>query len=247
MKCIVLFEKLVIGLFFVVVLCSCGPSKDYCSGSQYHANSASILDLIEYDLCGNLYRFKHNSELKINVQSDEVLRKSNDYKNYFSRAILDAFNEWNLILSKYGVRVMATHEESPFTLNVERLPVSEEKLLLGITKFHVDKLEEDRNNIFSYQDFEISTEFSIDSVDIVISPVIPGHWSDTFEMNEDGFRRTVMHEIGHMLGIYGHSKDDSDIMSKKSANSSFRLSPRDIRTINHIYTSNIDLEIIPNR
>ena len=58
---------------------------------------------------------------------------------------------------------------------------------------------------------------------------------------EHAFRHTCMHEIGHALGIAGHSPNKNDIMVATHVESPFddpktlRLSARDIQTIKFIY------------
>ena len=45
----------------------------------------------------------------------------------------------------------------------------------------------------------------------------------------------VLHEIGHALGIYGHSKNSNDIMYEQNSSYDVHLSQKDINTIRAIY------------
>jgi predicted Zn-dependent protease len=54
------------------------------------------------------------------------------------------------------------------------------------------------------------------------------------------FLETCRHEVGHMLGLYGHSPNPGDIMSNGNIINlpwAKRISPRDINTLKHLYTS----------
>lgn len=54
----------------------------------------------------------------------------------------------------------------------------------------------------------------------------------------------LLHEIGHVLGIAGHSPNDSDLMSAYSE--TITISARDIATLNKIYQSPNALTNPPN-
>lgn len=58
--------------------------------------------------------------------------------------------------------------------------------------------------------------------------------------NRESMHRCVLHELGHALGIYGHSCNGTDIMfSRQSLNLDHHwpvLSKRDLRTLAHLYS-----------
>lgn len=229
---------------FAFMLCSCAPENNYCKNADNHNNAVIFLELVKYDLCGNLYRFKHGREIRIKIPSEHQLQKSVFYKSYFSASINESFAEWNDVMSEYDITLIPTYDDSNFTLSIQMLPYNDNKLTLGRTKFNVIKSVEDINNIFSYSDLRISTDFYINSIDITISPDINPLWSNRIEMDDILFKRTVMHELGHFLGIYGHSEYDDDIMSIISDRFKPVISVRDIKTIDYIYKRPIDLPII---
>jgi hypothetical protein len=55
-------------------------------------------------------------------------------------------------------------------------------------------------------------------------------------------RNMVMHELGHALGLIGHSPLHSDIMYKDTDEYS-RLSQRDLNTLNRLYGMKVDVPL----
>ena len=53
------------------------------------------------------------------------------------------------------------------------------------------------------------------------------------EGRKEQVSRLVLHELGHAIGIWGHSKDPNDIMYTHPIVS--QLSPRDIHTVRRLY------------
>jgi tetratricopeptide (TPR) repeat protein len=58
---------------------------------------------------------------------------------------------------------------------------------------------------------------------------------------DEQLRAVALHEIGHMLGIRGHSANPKDIMYKQMQAGQSRLSPRDIATIQTLYKRKADV------
>jgi predicted Zn-dependent protease len=54
-------------------------------------------------------------------------------------------------------------------------------------------------------------------------------------MSEQSIRSTTRHEIGHALGIWGHSQAETDVMYFSQVRTSPAISPRDINTLKKIY------------
>lgn len=70
------------------------------------------------------------------------------------------------------------------------------------------------------------------TVNIVVNTGEPG--SDvTLENRQEQVRKLVLHELGHAIGIWGHSKDPGDIMYTHPIVS--ELSSRDVNTIQKLY------------
>jgi tetratricopeptide (TPR) repeat protein len=57
---------------------------------------------------------------------------------------------------------------------------------------------------------------------------------------------TILHELGHALGIRGHSPDPKDVMSAESDGLN-KLSERDIATIRKLYSLDADVSNVPTR
>jgi predicted Zn-dependent protease len=76
----------------------------------------------------------------------------------------------------------------------------------------------------------------INSASIVLSTISP--FKETAEpMAEPDFKAVCLHEIGHALGLDGHSTNPGDIMfySVSRVNKNRELSRRDITTLNRLY------------
>lgn len=60
-------------------------------------------------------------------------------------------------------------------------------------------------------------------------------------LNELELKYVALHEIGHVLGIRGHSSDPADVMYATLQPKQARLSPRDITTIRALYQQKPDI------
>ncbi len=57
-----------------------------------------------------------------------------------------------------------------------------------------------------------------------------------------GFENVVTHELGHALGLLGHSPMRADLMFSETDETS-RLSQRDINTIRKLYQMKVDIPL----
>lgn len=66
-------------------------------------------------------------------------------------------------------------------------------------------------------------------------------------LTDNQIQAVCLHEIGHSLGLIGHSPKPSDIMfcSMPSADNKIALSPRDTSTIRHLYASDVQIALKP--
>lgn len=65
-------------------------------------------------------------------------------------------------------------------------------------------------------------------------------WSNSLPMGDNFIRLVCLHEIGHTLGLFGHTDNPQDVMFMSISNSQVRrqLSNRDIHTICRLYSIN---------
>jgi hypothetical protein len=78
--------------------------------------------------------------------------------------------------------------------------------------------------------------------------LITARWSNGHEADPRDIQVTVMHEMGHALGIYSHSPDPDDIMYKsESRNPHPHLSARDRATLKLLYALPIGKRIVGAR
>jgi predicted Zn-dependent protease len=65
-------------------------------------------------------------------------------------------------------------------------------------------------------------------------------WSSSLPMGDSFIRLVCLHEIGHTLGLFGHTDNPQDVMFMSISNSQVRrqLSNRDINTICRLYSIN---------
>lgn len=56
----------------------------------------------------------------------------------------------------------------------------------------------------------------------------------------DELRVTVRHELGHAVGLYGHSTSPTDLMFPYAGLHSSEISPRDVETLRHLYPCRLD-------
>lgn len=62
------------------------------------------------------------------------------------------------------------------------------------------------------------------------------------EFDDAEVKRAYLHEVGHALGIAGHSKDKDDIMYFAVNHNSQHLSVRDVGTLNYLYRQHQPIE-----
>lgn len=84
----------------------------------------------------------------------------------------------------------------------------------------------------------------IQHVKIVILTVDP---TPDSPLTQNQVQAVCLHEIGHALGLIGHSPNPSDIMycSMPAADAKIAISPRDTSTIKHLYASDVLIALKP--
>lgn len=84
----------------------------------------------------------------------------------------------------------------------------------------------------------------IEHVKIVILTADP---TPDSPLTQNQVQAVCLHEIGHAMGLIGHSPKSTDIMfcSMPAADQKVALSPRDVGTIKHLYSSDVQIALTP--
>lgn len=84
----------------------------------------------------------------------------------------------------------------------------------------------------------------IERVKIVILTVDP---TPDSPLTQNQVQAVCLHEIGHSLGLIGHSPKPSDIMfcTMPSADAKVAISPRDVSTLRHLYAPDVHIALTP--
>ncbi len=157
-------------------------------------------------------------------------KKDPTHKPFFLAAVQRSFNLWaKHTEGKLKVKTTNKRDEAQVVIifksgidNKAPAGKKKKKFISGLTTPHI------KNGVLEYFDIMFST-LKIDG-----SPYL-----------ETEFYATALHEVGHALGIMGHSSVKGDIMYPVAHNakdfSSIKLSERDINTIKLLYRMDADI------
>ena len=157
----------------------------------------------------------HKSKIKVYVAQSE-----------YNNTIRTALRDYNTIFEGYFEFIPSKRNGADITIevvdNLEKLSNQSELYMAGLT-----------NNIFVGKDKQLS------SSTVKLLSVKP---NSRTRVSNDEMYPVVMHELGHALGIIGHSQDESDVMYAFTTKNTGRLTQRDITTIKMMYSN--DKEVI---
>ncbi len=130
----------------------------------------------------------------------------------YKQMVLDALHEWERVgKGKYSFLIVDNLNDSQINVEWRRV----DRKSLGNCSFNYDK----NSRLYS-------AEVSIGISDGIIHKKY---------MDENEVYHTILHEIGHALGL-GHSKNDNDIMYTPHKYGVVKLSERDINSVRWLYS-----------
>jgi predicted Zn-dependent protease len=152
--------------------------------------------------------------IKVYVAPFKWYEKSKQQESYaYNQMVYDALERWSSVLSnKVRFAYVANVNQSQIDISWRRI----NRKSLGHCEY-----------MFNQQSLLYSAEIKIGISD----GIIHHQYNDMDEV-----RHTILHEIGHALGILGHSDGAGDIMYVPHQYGVTELSKRDIETINALYS-----------
>lgn len=173
------------------------------------------------------------------AKEKEILETESD-SDYI--ADLDAIHPWR----KMPIKVWIQHSDN--NANLRRAFSIWQTALYPTISFKMVSTKEEGNIVVIFDDptVQCSSEFAVGctksyvwkkdrnhTAGAVIS--LASHTPNGVKVTDNELFSTLSHEIGHALGMSGHSKNRSDIMYPDTSNYNRRLSKRDINTVRKIY------------
>ncbi|HEY9829606.1 MAG TPA: hypothetical protein V6D26_03445 [Stenomitos sp.] len=156
-------------------------------------------------------------------QDPNELSASNQRFQKWVDAVLQAVREWNIYLP---LQVVTQREGADILILRERPPV--QPLLDRETgKFNIPRARSAQTRYEFYLRPTANSPQAILSQRLTIQ--LSPHQTDRYTL------ATARHELGHALGIWGHSPLETDIMYFSQVRHSPQISARDINTLKRIY------------
>lgn len=151
--------------------------------------------------------------IRVYVAPFRWYEKSKQQESYtYNQMVYDAFDAWNkLSVDKVRFQQVSTLDQSQIDVSWRRV----DRKSLGHCEYMVNQLS-----------LIYSAEIKIGISD----GLVHAQYNDMDEV-----RHTILHEVGHALGLLGHSDGPDDIMYVPHQYGVAKLSPRDGETLNTLY------------
>ncbi|MCK5613467.1 matrixin family metalloprotease [Candidatus Pacearchaeota archaeon] len=235
-------NKNLVLILFLFILFGCKEThlietadQSFCSDEKedLYKQEATDNNLIKFDLCGNLYRYAENDDIKVWIESpDDLIEKFGDqFETYWRQSVIAALGIWQEQFKKYGITINEGEiEEATIFITFEpRNQRGEGKA--GNARY------------FIFKDDEFGHVFGGTWITLSVYWENPVDETEYTNLTYNELRSLSIHEIGHAVGI-GDSDISSDMMFGEGYLYQMNLQSRDIRTFKHIYENPVDLPII---
>ncbi|MBQ3311513.1 tetratricopeptide repeat protein [bacterium] len=197
------------------------PKKEYTANSDNDGGEKSN----NSGLSGSNYLVYAVDTNGVLVKWNKKKIKVNVAPSIYNNVIRSALRTYNNAFNGYFEFVPSKRNFADITIDIvdslESLSSQSEIYMAGLT-----------NNIFEGSDKHLS------SSSIKLLSVKP---NSKLKVTEDEMYAVIMHELGHALGIVGHSQDESDVMFAFTSKNTGHLSQRDITTIKMMYSNDKEL------
>ena len=184
-------------------------------------HDAGKSDYFAYTTAGGTYKWSSShSPLKVYIGSGI---KAQGYKTEYQGIMTDAFNNW----------AIASQDKLKFDFVAK--PEGADIACVWTNDYSQVSSPAEGGEAQVH-----STQEGIDHVKIVILTADP---TPDSPLNQNQVRAVCLHEIGHSLGLLGHSPQPSDIMfcTMPAADSKIAISPRDVDTIRKLYSPEVQV------
>jgi tetratricopeptide (TPR) repeat protein len=148
------------------------------------------------------------------------IRLTDQAQSVFVPGIYDNLDTWTRVTDGHlRFREVGYPDEARIIITLKPGPLMDPNASIGHASFNSDSLY---------------TDNPMKSLKVSITVNTGERFSDlSIENRKEQVRKLVLHELGHAIGIWGHSKDPNDIMYTHPIVSS--LSQRDIKTVRRLY------------
>ncbi len=144
----------------------------------------------------------------------------NPDQNFSMALIRKALNTWENATGKRLLFLLSTRPaEANIVIRLQEGPLSDPVAHIGQAQYEADETQRQRNELSL-----VSIQLNTGNAETAKLPA---------ESRDEQFYRMTLHELGHAIGIWGHSPDPGDIMFNHPISAT--LSQRDVTTIRMLY------------